>query len=374
MVTFSAKEMPVSDFIRVLAAQYGASVVFDDQLDGRRISAEFQNTPLVDVFGLLSRRLGVQVSRVGDAWFVGKLRVEDKGFLVRKVRRLTDQGLNQAVQVLLSEAGRAACFNDGLVVVSDRVEVLQRVSGLLDSIESARADSWVVQLYLVAVSDDVKSQFGADTTALANLSYSFAKASAGLPAAAASGTTLTSSLSAALSVTASKAAVNLIGKPLFLLSDGESASFQSGVTVPVPKKTVSDQGTVTTSGFDYVQAGLSASCSLRETTSAGAKLTIGVSIGQITGYVEAAPIQSKSAFNTVAVVQAGGVYLLGSLDQDEKDVNDSGLASRVMLLKGRERKRSNVEVWARVFRVAGPCGAKRAEVVMDSSTRVPDAR
>jgi type II secretory pathway component GspD/PulD (secretin) len=367
--------MPVSDFIRVLSAKYGAAVVFDDQLDSRRISAELQNTPLVDVFGLLSRRLGVQVSRVGDAWFVGKLRVEDKGFLVRKVRRLTDQGLNQAVQVLLSEAGRSVSYNDGLVVVSDRVEVLQRVSGLLDAIESARADTWVIQLYLVAVSDDVKATFGADTTALANLSYSFAKASAGLPISSTpGGGSLTSSLSAALSTTASKASVRLVGKPLFLIGDGESANFQSGVTVPVPKKTVSDQGTVTTSGFDYIQAGLSASCSLRETTSAGAKLTVGVSIGQITGYVENAPVQTKSTFNTVAVVQAGGVYLLGSLDQDEKDINDKGLTPRLLLLKDHEGKRANVEVWARVFRIAGPCEEKAQKNLMECSAHIPEPK
>ena len=362
-ITISAKEMPIADFVRVLAAQYGASVVFDDQLEGHKVSIEVQDTPIVDVFGLLARRLGVQTSRVGNVWFIGKLRPEDRGYLVRKVRRLPEVGLRESVMVLLSEAGRVAAYNDGLVVCSDRVEVLERVEGLLDEVEAARSDTWVVQLYLVSISKDAKQTFGVDTTALANLSYSFANASAVLPAVSAA--KLSSSFAATLNASAAKTGVELIGKPIFLLGDGESSSFQSGATVPVPKKTVSDQGTVTTSGFDYVQSGVSANCAIRESSNDSAKLTVSVSVGQITGYVESAPIQEKSTFQTVAVVGANGVYLLGSLDQDESDDSRTGLIPKFLLNHTQERKKGQVQVWAKVFRVAGPVketSAMRSEI------------
>ena len=347
-VTISAKDMPVPDFLRVISAKYGASVVYEDALDSRVISIELNDVALPDVFGLLARRLKVQTSRVGSAWFVGNLRQEDRAFLVRKVRRLSDVGLKESVQTFLSEFGHVVAFSDGLVVVADRVEVLEHISGMLDQIEAARTDTWVVQLYLVSGSEDLKQTLGVDASALGNLSYSFAKASA------TGGLAVAGSFAAALKATASADGTALVGKPVFLLGDGETSAFVSGASIPIPRKTVSDQGTVTTQGFDYVQSGLSASCSVRESQGDGAKLTVKVSIGDIVGFVETAPIQSKSEFSTVAVVQSGGVYLLGSLDTSEALRNDSGIFARALTLKTREKKSGSVQVWAKIFRVAGP--------------------
>jgi len=348
------------DFLRVLSAQYGASVAWSEGVDKRLVSAEFQSVPLEDVFSSLARRFECEVTRVGNMWYVGTLKAADRAFFVRKMRRLDADGLVRAAQVVMSEAGRIQSFPDGLVVCSDRVEVLQRVSGVFDAVESARSDAWVCQLYLVSLSKTATKDLGVDTTALLDLSYTLAKAS--LTRSPRNGLHLASSLDLVLHATATRSDVSLVARPLFVLGDGESGAFTSGTKVPIPRKTVSDQGTVTTSGYDYVQSGTTAKVKLREYGQDSVRLEVNVTLGSITGYVQEAPIQQNDDFNTVAVLSSDGVYLLGSLDQDGTRDDLSGLSEKLQTRRNQSSSAGQVQVWARLYRVAGPVMRERSAV------------
>lgn len=352
--------MPVTEFLRVLSSQYGVSVVWSDSLDRRLVSVEADKVPIDEIFAGLARRFGVSSQRVGHCWYVGEFRNEDRATLVRKTVRLSQEDISTAIAVVLGNDARQKSYKDGLIVVSDRPEALQRLSVALDEIESVRADSWVVQLYLFSCSKDTSKSIGVDTTALLDLSYTFAKQS--LAASPGNGANLASSFHAVMQATATRQDVRLVGKPLFVLGDGERSSFVSGESVPIPKKTVSGQGTVTTSGFDYVQSGLSADVSLREGGHSTASVTVHVSLGEITGYVETAPIQSKNDFTTTAVVSSSGVYLLGALDQDSSTLGASGLHELLLLKNTRAEKGSQIQVWARIYRVAGPVTSRKSSV------------
>ena len=363
--------MPLTEFLRVLSSQYDVSVVWSDSLDRRLVSVEAENVPVEEIFAGLARRFGVTSQRVGRSWYVGEFRNEDRATLVRKTLRLSQEDVASAVAVVLGTDARQKTYKDGLIVVSDRPDALQRLSVALDEIESARADSWVVQLYLFSCSKDTSKSIGVDTTALLDLSYTFAKQS--LAASPANGAHLASSFHAVMQATATRQDVRLVGKPLFVLGDGEKSSFVSGESVPVPKKTVSGQGTVSTSGFDYVQSGLSADVSLREGAHATANVTVHVSLGEITGYVETAPIQSKNDFTTSAVVSSSGVYLLGALDQDSSTIGASGLHDLLLLKKTNAQKGSQIQVWARIYRVAGPITPRKVTHAMIPQPAVKSA-
>ncbi len=354
-MTVSAKELPLSEFLRILAGQYGVSVMWADSMDKRLVSVEAVDVPLSEIFEGLTRRFAVSCCRVGSSWYVGEFRDEDWATLVRKVGRLSKDDLLAAVETVGGDGSRAKTFADGLLVMADRAGSLRRVAGALDAIESARSDSWVLQIYLFSTSKRTTKELGVDTNALIDLSYAFAKHSlvpAGLVVQ--DGAQLAASFSAVMKAAATREDVALIGQPLFLLADGENASFSSGVSVPVAKKVVSDQGTVTTSGYEYVQSGLTAEAAIREGGSNMVSLKLKVSLGQITGFVEGAPVQSKDEFSTVAVLASSGVYLLGALDQDESRATASGLVAPVFLKKNSDKRRSQLQIWARLYRVGGP--------------------
>lgn len=348
-VSLSVKEMPLGDFLRLLSSKYDVAVIWSEGMDKRLVSVEASDVPIAEVFGGLSRRFAVSCSRVGSSWYVGEFRNEDKGWLVRKTARLKAESLRLAVGLCISEDGRAEVFNDGLVVCVDRAENLRRVVSVLEEIEGARSDTWVLQLYLFSTSRTAAKELGVDTSALIDLSYTFAKSSL-LPAPT-DGVHLASRFSAVMKATASRDDVRLIGKPLFLLADGEKASLNSGVKVPVPRFTTSDQGAVTKSGFDYIQSGLSSQVELREGAGNTVRLDLRVSLGQITGFTEGAPIQASDEFATVAVLASSGVYLLGALDRDETRAGASGIFEAAMLKKTSEVRSSQVQIWARLYRI-----------------------
>jgi hypothetical protein len=350
-VTLSVKEMPLTEFLRVLAAQHNVSVIWSDALDKRLVSVEAVDVPVREIFDGLARRFGCAVERVGSSWYVGESRNADKVTLVRKARRLSQEDISTTLQTILGDSGRSKAFRDGLVIVYDRADAVRRIALVLDEIENARADSWVVQLYLFSTSKAATKDLGIDTSALIDLSYAFAQNSL-LPGP--SGNQLAAKFSAVMRATASREDVRLIGKPLFVLGDGETSSFISGVSVPVPKKTVSDQGTVTTSGYEYVQSGLTAETSIREGGKGLVTLKLRVALGQVTGYVEEAPVQAKDEFTTTAVLASSGVYLLGALDQDQSRASASGIMDAALLNKKSDKREIQIQIWARLYRIGGP--------------------
>lgn len=356
-LTLSCEKMPVPKFLQFVATETGVSLVADEQLDSRTVTLEVCDVTLAELLGTVSRRLGVQIGRVGSTWYLGQLRGEDRGVLVRKVRRLSQDGVKAAVDVMLSDAGRLSTFPDGLLVCGDRVEVLERIKDLLDRVEACGAESWVVQLYLISISESKKQELGLDLKPLVELSYALATKSNGFGFSNPSPEDLnkvTNALTSVLKASNTTQDVKIVAQPLFLLLDGETSKFASGVSIPLPKKVVSDQGTVTTQGYEYVNTGLDCQTSIREMSSQLIRITVSVDLGQLQGFVGEAPIQSKEHFETVAVLASGGVYLLGALNQNEQTKSLKGMISALPTTKTNDEKKAQVQVWAKVFRVAGP--------------------
>ena len=67
------------------------------------VSAEFKSTDLTSVLNVLSRQLQVDVVRVGNTYYIGSLRAEDRGVLVRSVLGYSDSSLDNIVKSMLSE-------------------------------------------------------------------------------------------------------------------------------------------------------------------------------------------------------------------------------------------------------------------------------
>jgi len=361
-LTISCERMPVPKFLQFVATETGVSLVADEQLDSRTVTLEASDVSLAELLGTVARRLGVQIGRVGSTWYLGQLRGEDRGVLVRRVRRLSQEGVKSAVDVMLSDAGRLSTFPDGLLVCGDRVEVLDRIRDLLDRVEASGAESWAVQLYLISLSESKATELGINAQPLIELSYAFASKSNGLGL---STTTpedlkkLTNALTSVLKASATSQDIRIVAQPLFLLLDGESSKFSSGISIPIPKRVVSDQGTVTTQGYEFVNSGLDCDASIREVSAQLVRFKVAVELGQLQGFVEQAPIRSKDRFETVAVLASGGVYLLGSLSRDERAHSTSGPVAMLPTNKKRDAKMGQVQVWAKVFRVAGPLTASK---------------
>ena len=350
-LTLSAEAMPLGTFLRYVSDKTGVSVVCGLALDQRPVTVDLVDTPVSAALGVVARRLGVQVSRSGTMFYIGELRPEDKGVLVRKVTRLGADELKNAVFVLLSEFGRVSSYPDGLVVVGDRVEVLQRVVELLDRIEQAPSDSWVVQLYLAQLSQSAVQELGFDVTPSIDIASTFATLSGNVVGQAETSAKLVGGLAAVLRATGERRGASMVCEPLFLLVDGESAKFVQGVSVPIPKKSVSPEGTVTTTDYTYVQTGLQVGITLRDMGDGRARAAVSVELSDILGYVDSAPQTALQSFNTSAVLSSSGVYLLGSLTRQSLKTSVTGVFESA---KKTDNVGDLVQIWARAFRIRGP--------------------
>lgn len=269
---------------------------------------------------------------------------------MRRVSRLTKDELSSALGVLTSEHGRMVAFSDGLMVYADRVEVLERVSELCDLIESGQGGSWVVQLYVLSVSEFDMVELGLDSVPLGEVALSFANASNSVLAGAWS---VEGSFGSLLRAVRSARDSSVFCEPLFLLRDGETGEFVNGEQVPVPRKTVSGYGVVQTTGWDYQQTGVEVRATVREYDPRSAVLSVACEIGEIVRYIEDAPVTARRAWSGSAVVQAGGVYLLGNIESGERSESQGGGLGGVL---GRSRSSAGFQIWARVALVAGAVG------------------
>ncbi len=365
-LTISTSGMPLKSFLRWIADRTGASIICDQTLDESPVTIDVSNTPLADILSAVARRLSVDLTQQGNLYYMGTLKPEDRGVLVRKVRRLDADNLQKTVEVLLSEMGRAASYSDGLLVVGDRVRVLQRIHAMLDQIEAAESNTWIVQLYLISRQDSFNRELGLETDTALDLAATFANSSSWARTLVSSGVSRSHSksasasgaLSAMLVAAHTTGSAKVIAEPLMLLLDGGSCKFQDGQTYPIPQRTVSDSGTVTTSGFDYVETGLVIQSSLREVSPTTAKCVLTVQLTSISGYVEDAPIINGQKFNTTAVLETGGVYLLGSMSRKEEQRSTEGTFFPSLFDKSKNG--GDIQVWLRCYRIAGPLSSVSA--------------
>ncbi|QQE10822.1 hypothetical protein JD969_15125 [Planctomycetota bacterium] len=345
LVTYSCDDMPFSMFARFVSDTTGVSIIADVSLYEKRIDLDVVGVELDELLSNVARALGTEITRSGNLYFVGELRPEDRAVMVRKVVRLKRDELRQAVGLMLSDNGKAATYDDGLVVVADKIQVITRIQQMLQSIEVAEIDTWVVQLYLISVGDRQESEVGVDLKPVADMSFAFATASADVY----SGVKMLTSLQAILKATREIEDMSVVAQPLFVLTDGKSSKIRDAQDIPVPKKAITDAGTVSTTGYENVSVGLEVETTVRDVGERRAMLDVKVELSDLVGYVDQiAPIKKTQNYETSLVINSGGVYMIGELQQD-KTVNTK--SSILQTVRKQEVKSNVIQVWARAYKI-----------------------
>lgn len=350
LVTLSADSAPLSAVLRMLAMDTGVSLVAASALDSATVTLRLVDVPLDEALDVIARRLGAELTQFGGVYYLGTLRESDRGVLVRRVRRLTADEITSAVGVLITTTGKVQAYPDGLLVVGDHVPTLRRVSELLDQVESAPAEAWVVQLHLLTSRQSRSHDLGVDLTPAAQLSLAAATASG---SGSTSQAMLRASLDGVLRAQLSTDTSRLLAQPAFLLSDGVPARLEDVTELRIPTRTTSPEGTVTESGYQVVTAGLTVEVQVRELGRDRARLSVEVDLGDVVAFLgeQQLPQIARQQFATQAAIVSGGVYLLGELQRSRSIQSVSGLLRSAT---SGEATTDTVQVWARAYRVRPP--------------------
>lgn len=366
LVTLSCSNLPLADLVRWLGREYNATIVVSEAAQGRPVTIDVRDLPLLDVLRLVGRRATLPVSTRGGVYYLGDLRPEDRAILVRRVYRLDADELARVLTLVRGDSVPVS-LQDGSLVMADSVGAIQSACSMIDQFEALDVPQWCVQLHLIAVSERQSRELGLDVTPAIDVSASLAS---GLGSAFAG----KAALQALLRASAEAGAATVEAQPLLFVEEGNKARFQRGLSIPVPQRTVSDQGTVTTSGFTQVRTGLTITAAVRECAKNRARLTLNLVSNDRVGEVEGNPITEGVEWEGSATVESGGCYLLGEVSRgvDERSVNGP-----FRLRETFRRESTTLQIWAQVIRVSSGgvqterASHKNAELcgVEDSSAR-----
>lgn len=327
-----------------LAVATGKTIVVENAHLDKTVVLDVKQETLEIIIHLAARQAGSGVVVLGSAYIIGEVKPEDYGVMVRRVPGLNRDDLGTLLTAVGTGQGRVYAGADGLAVVADSIYSLMRMNEAFDRIMDTAAATWVVQLYFLADGDHRDRELSAGLEFEAG--YRFADASA-------SGRRdrLEYAFDSWLRAKGSSGKAVMRQSPMILTSEGSRAVMHSGRNIPVPKKTVSDGGTVSTTDYDMVKDGLDLDLLVRDGGQGAGVLELRLSVGQVDGFVGDAPITAERRLETTVRVNGGGVYLLGLLE-GMSDIRERG---GFLSAGGRTKaETTRIEVWARVYRIGGP--------------------
>jgi type II secretory pathway component GspD/PulD (secretin) len=348
-ITLEVVDWTLLDLSRYLAAQTKMTIIISEQLDDRSVSIRAENLPVETLLSGVARRLGVQLSRVGQVLFLGDLRPEDRGILCRRLTRVSADEFQAVLDSVQSTFGSGVLLPGGVAVIADRVEVLQRIESLLIEIETAVSITWCVQLHVISVSDALSHSLGLDLIPQAELSAAAASVAGSGAGFSATGPAIKASLKATLSAASEGRGASMLSEPMFVLVDGQSGTWTKGQRVPIALKAVSNQGTVNTTSYQYQQTGLTVTVVPRDLGANRCRLSLDLDMKDIIRNVDGAPTTEGDSYQGLADVVCGEPQLIASLKRDEKK---NLVSSMLHWMKNSSENVVRVEVWARVYRVA----------------------
>lgn len=334
-LSLSANQMDLSSFCRLLSDYFNIGIVFSEKMSKSVITAEFKNTDIKTVFTVLSRQLGADVVHIGNTYYIGELKDEDKAILIRRVLSHDEDSLFQFVETLKSGSGKCKVLPGRVVVVSDKDFVIRRITEALDQIEGVNLSSWIIQLYFLVLRKDALAEGGLTMSTSGTISYNISENTIDVK---------DFKLEGLFSGLFESSYADLYASPMFILRDGVKGTWFDGQNVPIAKRTVSDYGTITTSGFDYVNTGLEVSAVCRESR-VGGYLELTISLSDIQSYVEGSPLTSKTKVNVALDMVPNKIYLLSELQRysvlDREDHT---------FLLARNKGKSVIQVWGRIYK------------------------
>lgn len=211
---------------------------------------------------------------------------------------------------------------DGKLSYSGSREGLERAVTVAEGYKLG-PDAWRLTIVVYEVTDQVQRQIGVEVAAGFSGEVGVG-ATAGDYEGSVQGARAALSVSALgrLADTGTEAKVHTVGT-LYLI-EGQDATMQQGDTVPVPRRVVSPEGTVSTEGYEYIESGFRVEANGRRVPG-GLLLSLTPSVSSVTGFVEEAPILTQATVSGDVIVSSGEWVVMSGLRRTQKRISSSGL-------------------------------------------------
>jgi type II secretory pathway component GspD/PulD (secretin) len=284
------------------------------RLGGAPASAALR--PVAHQVGGADRELAV-IRRDRNTYIIGEPQGDDLIARVYYVSAESAEQMASAIGVLGSAVVESAAVGD-VLIVRDVPAGIAAIDALYESVMGARGQ-YVVEVRVVEVADSAARVLGLDVDVSATLSLSAGDAIS-------SGTGLASgTIAALLQADQDDSSVRLVTAGRVHVIEGQEGLLRVGDTVPVPQRSVSPEGTVQVTGFDRIETGFILPVAVRTEPDGRLRVTIQAEVSDIAGFVEGAPIVTQRSVSSSAVVEPGGLVVLGGFAVNRRTESRRGV-------------------------------------------------
>lgn len=342
IVSYYADGVPFPAVCVDLAYELGVSVAVPPGLEEKLVSVVFEDTQGEEAFQALARQIEYRAFYSGGVVRFEKGSGGDIAVFRPGYESVDDAA--EAARAIAGESAKVVKLGDRIAVVADR-DAVMRIEGLSDFLKVG-PDGWAIEFRLYECTDVVLRRAGIEYEAGGSLRF---EGSVGHEGGTLRGSRAALLLEAVADFAAQDTSSEVLTEGVAYLVEGRDVVIQSGDVVPIPQRTVSPEGTVSTNGYDFVRTGLNLNLRGQRVPN-GLLLTINPEVSEVTGFVEEAPIVSTRRIESAAVVDSGEwIVLVGlgaSRDVESRDASGLPLGRRT-----RDGRFSSVVIGIRATRV-----------------------
>lgn len=321
-VTSFAEDQPFSQVIVDICGQLGLSVVCPDGIG--KVSAAFDDADGERSIRELCRAVGLFPHLEGKVLVLGKPMGRADTFGVWYRGQDDASTMIEVGKAVLGKEAEIKAVGERVVVAGSQEDV-ERMSDVVAHLEAAGADTWLLDVTLVSLDRSVRRDAGLD--------WSFTGgAGAGLDASVGS-----SAVAGPVFGARAQAAVAVVAKALeeghdastltrgtLMVIEGQTAQLHQGQSVPLPKRTISDQGVVTITGYDNIHTGFELSVEAHR-VDPGVSLKVSPRLSGVVGFQGEQPIIAERQVESTVQVSSGEWLVISGFEEVSDSFDFAGI-------------------------------------------------
>jgi hypothetical protein len=314
-------ECKFSDGMRQLSDLSGVPISWDKSLDGEFLSGSYVEQPLSGVLRSLAQRFKVSVVKSHGMYFIGESKSGDVVSAVIRVPPADRAELEKLLSAMSSNSGSGGGMLGGgggssagkaviigsFIWVQDTLENVQKLVADIDLIRERSERSYLAEIFFIRVSEDdflrLTAQLRVNQVDVFSSSFNISKL-----------------FSMFVDADGKLGSTVIDTRPVLLLSEGRKSSFEVGTEITRERRSISDAGTSSTSGYEKFQDGIILSILLNRISAERYSLDLNLEISNFDRADTTSDVPAK--YNSILkspgmLVKDGGVVYAGSLKRKE---------------------------------------------------------
>ena len=366
MVTVAADGERWGAIASDIAAQAGLSVVMpaeagtDDEGGEVLVTLYLDEATVYHALRMLGSSLGLEPTMTDGV--VGWVTVGASELAVMSSGFLSAGDAEEVAKDLLGQSEGVSTIGGSVMIAGDG-RAVRRAEELSSVLNQAEPEQWSCSVWFVELSSEFRTRYGVDVSAVVNIE--------GLITGNAAELLSNGILSAFVEADAGETIGRMLNEATLMLVEGETATIESVEAIPIPKRTVSPEGTVTTIEYEEITAGLSVDLD-GYAIPGGLRLNIRPELSAVAGFVEDHPIITRRSLTSSIMIGDGDWVILAGLNQwrDQRDRRGVFLSHR-----SQDGGHREVLVLMRCRRIPGPAerlAAKPGRLDQAEFSTMPD--